>query len=179
VKLEVALTDTLVDLIEVRADVAIRTGPLRASQLLARKLGESRMMLVASPTYLARVGTPRSPADLTKHNCLAFSFVRDHARGWRLHDGLGGVTNVATTGNASVSDGEGMRQLALAGLGIARLAAFHLGTDVRGGRLVSLLDAYDPRETEPVHAVFVGQAGKMAPRVRVLLDYLVANVRLE
>ena len=64
VTLDLVLTDTLVDLMQERADVAIRVGPLKASRLIARKLGSSRMVVVGTPNYLARFGTPRTPADI-------------------------------------------------------------------------------------------------------------------
>jgi DNA-binding transcriptional LysR family regulator len=177
ITLDLALTDAVVDLLEVRADVAIRTGPLRESRLVARKLGESRMVVVASPAYLDGRGEPRTPADLEGHNLLGFCFVR-HAKGWPFLDGAGGVATVVPRGNALVSDGEAMRRLALAGLGVARLAAFHVGPDIEAGRLVPLLEAYSTRDAEPVHAVFLGHDGRLAARVRVFLDYLVKRVRL-
>jgi DNA-binding transcriptional LysR family regulator len=175
ITLDVALTDAVVDLLEVRADVAIRTGPLRESRLVARKLGESRMLVVASKAYLRRHGAPQTPADLATHNRLGFCFARQ-TKGWPFLDGAGGVTTIAPHGNALVSDGEAMRRLALAGLGVARLAEFHIGRDIAAGRLVPLLEPYDPHVTEPIHAVYIGQAGKMAARVRAFLDYLVAKI---
>jgi DNA-binding transcriptional LysR family regulator len=82
-------------------------------------------------------------------------------------------------GNVKVSDGEGLRQLALAGAGLARLNAFQVAADIQAGRLVPLLEAFNPGDTDPVHAVFLGQRTLMPARVRALLDYLVANVRLK
>jgi DNA-binding transcriptional LysR family regulator len=177
VTLDVALTDAVVDLLEVRADVAIRTGPLRESRLYARKLGESRMIVVASPAYLEKHGVPRTPEDLATHNRIGFCFART-SKGWPFKDRSGAVSTVAPSGNALVSDGEAMRTLVLAGLGLGRLARFHVGPDIEAGRLVPVLEKYSPRDTEPVHALFVGQSGKLAARVRVFLDYLVANVKL-
>jgi DNA-binding transcriptional LysR family regulator len=177
ITIDIALTDAVVDLLEERADVAIRVGPLRESRLVARKLGESRMMVVASPAYLARHGEPTTPTDLAKHNMLGFCFVR-LVEGWPFRDGAGGVTTVAPLGNASVSDGEAMRHLALAGLGIGRLAAFHVDRDVAAGRLVPVLEKYNPGDTEAVHAIFVGQGGHVPARVRAFLDYLADKVRI-
>lgn len=176
ITIDVALTDTVVDLFDARADIAIRTGPLRESRLVARKLGESRMVVVASKAYLKRHGKPRAPADLATHNCLGFCFAR-HTKGWPFLDGSNGKIAITPAGNALVSDGEAMRHLALAGHGVARLAMFHVGPDLKAGRLVPLLESFNPGDTEPVHAVFVGQAGKMAARVRAFLDYLSENVR--
>lgn len=178
VTVDVALTDTVVDLLEERADVAIRVGPSRESRLLVRKLGETRNMVVASPAYVARNGMPATPAELAGHNRLGFCFTR-LIEGWPFRDAGGGVSNVAPLGNALVSDGEAMRQLALAGLGIARLGVFHVRKDVEAGLLVPVLEAFNPGDTDPVHAIFVGQGGHVPARVRAFLDFLAANVRLD
>ena len=176
VTVEVTLTDTVVDLLEDRADVAIRVGPLKSSQLVARKLGESRMMLVASPAYLSARGTPQTPGDLARHNLLGFSFARQ-SNGWPFRDADGSASAVVPTGNALVSDGESMRLLVLTGLGISRLSLFHIGPDVEAGRLVPVLEAYNPGDTESIHAVYVG-GGHLPARVRAFLDYLVETVQL-
>jgi len=176
VAVDVALTDAVVDLLEERADVAIRTGPLKASRLLARKLWESRMAVVASPAYIERHGEPRTPENLVAHNVLGFCFTR-HIEGLPFRERFGKIITVPTTGNALVSDGEALRQLALAGLGIARLSSFHIAADLSAGRLVSILEAYNPGDIEPLHAVFLGQGGHLPARVRAFLDYLVAKAK--
>ena len=176
VTVEVTLTDTVVDLLEDRADVAIRVGPLKSSQLVARKLGESRMMLVASPAYLSARGTPQTPGDLARHNLLGFSFARQ-SNGWPFRDADGSASAVVPTGNALVSDGESMRLLVLTSLGISRLSLFHIGPDIEAGRLVPVLEAYNPGDTESIHAVYVG-GGHLPARVRAFLDYLVERVQL-
>jgi DNA-binding transcriptional LysR family regulator len=175
ITIDIALTDQVIDLLEERADVAIRVGPLRESRLVARKLGESRMIVVASPAYLQQHGEPRTPADLAKHNMLGFCFVK-LIEGWPFVDGAGGASTIAPLGNALVSDGEAMRHLVLAGLGIARLSAYQVSRDVAAGRLVPVLEGYNPGDTEPVHAIFVGQGGHVPARVRAFLDYLVDKI---
>lgn len=82
------------------------------------------------------------------------------------------------SGNAQASDGEALRQLALAGLGLARLAAFQVRADIAAGRLQAVLEAFNPGDSEEVHAVFVGQGGHVPLRVRVLLDFLAQHVDL-
>lgn len=177
IRLDLTLTDTVVDLLEQRADVAVRAGPLRDSRLVARQLGESRMHVVASPDYLARNGPLRTPADLIHHNVMAFNFDRQ-VQGWPFLDGAGGITRYPPIGNMVMSDGEIMRKLAVQGLGLARHSRYHIDDDLRAGRLVSVLDDYNPGDLEPVHAVYVGQGGHLPARVRAFLDFLVANVRL-
>jgi len=176
IKVEVVLTDLVVDLLEERADVAIRVGLMRESRLLARKLGESRMVVVASPGYLAGRGTPKTPEDLADHNLLRFGFAK-WENGWPFRSG-GETIAVMPSGNALVSDGEAMQHLAVAGMGLARLARFHVEADIKAGRLVPVLDAFNPGDIEPIHAVFVGHGGRLPARVRAFLDYLVERVRL-
>jgi DNA-binding transcriptional LysR family regulator len=176
VTLDIVLTDTVVDLFEERADVAIRVGPLRASSLIARKLGESRMAVVAAPIYLARHGVPETPAELERHNRIGFNFVR-MVEGWPFLEG-GAVRRLPVSGNVQVSDGESARSLALAGVGIARLALFHVGPDIEAGRLVPLLEPFNPGDAEDIHAVFVGPGGRVPARVRAFIDFLAAHVQL-
>lgn len=176
IKVEVVLTDLVVDLLEERADVAIRVGLMRESRLLARKLGESRMVVVASPGYLAERGTPKTPDDLAHHNLLRFGFAK-WENGWPFK--IGGETiAVMPSGNALVSDGEAMQHLTVAGMGLARLARFHVEADIKAGRLVPVLEAFNPGDIEPIHAVFVGHGGQLPARVRAFLDFLVERVRL-
>jgi DNA-binding transcriptional LysR family regulator len=176
IKVEVVLTDLVVDLLEERADVAIRVGLMRESRLLARKLGESRMVVVAAPGYLKERGTPKTPDNLADHNLLRFGFAK-WENGWPFK--IGGETiAVMPSGNALVSDGEAMQHLAVAGMGLARLARFHVKADIKAGRLVPVLEAFNPGDIEPIHAVFVGHGGQLPARVRAFLDYLVETVRL-
>lgn len=177
IKVEVTLTDLVVDLLEQRADVAIRVGVMRESRLLARKLGESRMVVVASPAYLAERGMPKTPDDLASHNLLDFGFAKWKG-GWPFRLNNGETITVVPSGNALVSDGEAMHQIALAGMGLARLARFHVEADIGAGRLVPVLEDFNPGDIEPVHAVFVGHGGQLPARVRAFLDYLVEKVRI-
>ncbi|MFM0038932.1 LysR family transcriptional regulator [Paraburkholderia strydomiana] len=177
ITLDIVLTDQVVDLLEQRTDVAIRSGPLKDSQLVARKLGDAGMVIVGAPAYLARHGTPGTPADLRAHNRLGFGFARA-VNGWPLLEG-GRRIDVPVEGNALVSDGETLRQLAVAGVGLARVAAFQVRDDVAAGRLVVLLDAFNPGDTEPVNALYLGQGGHLPARVRALLDFLVQRLQIE
>lgn len=178
ITLDIVLTDQVVDLLEQRTDIALRSGPLKDSQLVARKLGDAKMMIVGAPAYLARNGTPQTPADLAAHNRLGFGFARATS-GWPLLDAEQRRIEVPVEGNAQVSDGETLRELALAGVGLARLAAFQVREDVAAGRLIVLLDAFDPGETEPVNALYLGQGGHLPARVRALLDFLVERMRVD
>jgi DNA-binding transcriptional LysR family regulator len=173
---DVSLTDRVVDLLEERADVAIRAGQLRESRLIARKFWQSRMVIVGSPTYFERHGSPLFPADLAGHNCLDFGFAR-LVEGWPLLDGAGEAISLKPRGNALASDGEAMRLMALSGVGLARLSRYHVQRDINAGKLFPVLEDFNPGDEEPLHAIYVGQGGHLPARVRAFLDFLAANVR--
>lgn len=170
VTLDIVQTDAVIDLLEERTDVAIRAGPMKSSSLVARKLGETPMMIVAAPSYLERAGTPETIVDLDVHNRIGLSYART-VEGWPFKV-EGQVTVVPTVGRVQASDGEALRHLALSGTGIVRLAAFTVREDVKAGRLVSLLEPFDAGEKEAFHAVYLGQGGPLPSRVRALLDFL-------
>ncbi|EQB32565.1 LysR family transcriptional regulator [Sphingobium ummariense] len=169
VTVDLALSDTIVDLVEERADVAIRIGPLRDTRLRAKKLGHSRMALVASPDYLARRGTPRTPDDLDGHDCLRFSFRRS-VDSWPFRIG-GRVVQRPVPGAFFGNSGEVVRQMAVAGCGIARHGRFHVAQDLREGRLVEVLADYDAGDGEDIHALYVPE-DRAAARIRAFLDFL-------
>jgi len=177
VRLDIALTDRVIDLMDERADVAIRVGSMRPSQLIARKLGQSRMAVVAAPTYLARRGVPQTPYDLDAHNCIAFNFAR-HVDEWSfVVDGTD--VSLPARGDVVASDGEILRRLALAGQGVTRLSLFHIRPDIKAGRLVPVLEAYNPGDVEEVNVVYVGHGGRLPARVRALIDFLAEEVDLD
>lgn len=176
--LDLVLTDQVVDLLEERADIAIRVapGPLRGNRLMARKIGESGVAVVASPDYLAKHGEPRTPAELEKHNLIGFNFARS-VEGWPFRVD-GGLISIAAVGNTQVGDGEIARQLAVAGTGLARLGRFHVEAEIAAGRLVTVLDAFNPGDIEVIHAVYLGQGGFVPARMRAFIDFLARNVRI-
>lgn len=177
VRLDLSLADNVIDLIEDRADVVIRTGPMRDSGLKARKLGESRRVVVASPDYLARHGIPATPDDLTRHNCLGFNF-RSSLNEWPFrYPGVAGVAGKAVFGNVEANNGSTVRQLCLAGLGLARVGQFHVQSDLDQGNLVAVLEPFNPEDLEMIHAVFVGH-DYLAPRIRAFVDFLAGRVNL-
>ncbi|RZL88416.1 MAG: LysR family transcriptional regulator [Variovorax sp.] len=175
---DLVLTDQVVNVREEKTDIAIRTGPLKDSNLVSRELGQSRFVVVAAPAYLERRGVPAHLEDLARHNCLGFGFIR-HTQVWPFVDAGGARLSVVPRGNMHVSDGETMRQLALEGVGVARLARFHVGRDVTEGRLAPLLEPFNPGDTDPVHAVFIGPGKELPARVRAVLDFLYERVTLD
>ncbi|MBB4572382.1 LysR family transcriptional regulator [Rhizobium lentis] len=176
VTLDIAHTDKVIDLMEERADVAIRAGPLKSSSLIARKLGATGKIIVASPDYLGRHGEPRTVADLRHHCRIGFSYARA-IEGWPMRES-GETVTIPITPGIQVADGEAMRHLALSGAGLARLAAFTVRADIEAGRLVPVLEEANPGDLEEFYAVYIGQGGPLPARVRALLDFLAGHVRL-
>lgn len=175
IELDLTLTDGVIDVIGERADVAIRSGPLRDSALKARKLLESRKVVIASPEYLARRGTPVHPSDLAAHNCLRFNFRRSMDDWPFLSDDREAVETHDITGNMLVSSGAILRQLCLDGLGLGRTGCFHVEPDIAAGRLVPVLEDFNPGDIEVVHAVFAGHE-HLAARIRAFIDFLVEKI---
>lgn len=176
ITLDLSFTDDVVDLLEKRADVAIRMGSLPDSALVARKLGETGRVVCAAPEYLARRGVPERPGDLRAHECLGFTF-RPSGVGWPfVVEGLAVEQPVA--GGPRVNNGETMRQLALGGAGIARVGRFHVAGDLAAGRLVAVLEAFNPGDREAISAVHLG-GGPVLRRVRVFVEYLVERLGVE
>jgi DNA-binding transcriptional LysR family regulator len=172
--IDIALTDALVDVAGGQADVAVRFGPLADSSLTARKLGETRRVIVASPDYLAAHGVPQVPEDLHRFNCLNFNFRRAEPVWPFRRDGRNFALTVK--GSIEANNGETLGQLAAAGVGIARVGSFSVVDEIASGRLVPILEAFNPGDVEVIHAVFVGGASTPA-RVRVFVDFLAARLR--
>jgi DNA-binding transcriptional LysR family regulator len=175
VTVDLSLSDAVVDLIEERADVAIRIGALKDTALRARLLGRSRMHVVAAPSHLARHGIPADPEALEMHNCLNFNFRRATDR-WPFRID-GALTSRAIGGNFLGNSGEVVRLMAVAGTGIARLAHYHVADDLKSGRLLPILEDFNAGDLEEVHALFVGHE-RLSLRVRAFVDFLAAHVRL-
>jgi DNA-binding transcriptional LysR family regulator len=147
---------------------------LPSSDLVARPLGETGQVIVGSPDYLARHGTPRKPHDLDAHQKLDFNYRR-RVPGWLLRI-EGNTDEIVVRSNVRASDGETLRQLALVGAGLARLSQFHVQADLDSGRLLAVLEKYNPRDMAPIHAVYLGKPDRLPSRVRAVLDFLVAHV---
>lgn len=176
ITLDIVLSDTVVDLLQERADIAIRVGPMQDSSLTLRKLGTSPMAVVAAPSYLARRGMPDAPDELARHRGIGWTFARLHS-GWPYKNG-DATDRISPPPIARVSDGEAARLLALDGVGLARLALFHIGPDISAGRLVPVLEPFNPGDCEDIHAVYLGQGGPLPARVRAFIDFLADHARI-
>jgi DNA-binding transcriptional LysR family regulator len=170
---DLSFTDDVVNLLEQKADIAIRMGNLPDSAMIARKLGQSRRVVCAAPSYLKHNRTPTTPGDLQHHNCLTFNFRRSRM-GWPFRI-KGRDLELSIAGNLQVNNGETMRQVTLAGVGVARLGLFHVADAIKAGQLVPLLERYNPGDLEMIHAVYLG-GGQVPGRVRAFVDHIAETV---
>jgi DNA-binding transcriptional LysR family regulator len=166
-RVELVLSDRNLNLIEEELDVAVRIGRLGDSALVARRVGEVRRLLVASPAYLARRGTPRAPSELPQHDVV---YVAGRAGGpeWRFHGG-GRSQIVRLQPRLLVNDVEAMLLAVRAGRGIGRPISYQVADDLAAGALVRLLPRSEPPAL-PVQLV-VPSARQLPPRTRAFLDH--------
>lgn len=170
VKLSVDLNDQLIDLVSAGFDLAIRIGALDDSSLVARKLATNRRVLCASPDYLRRHGTPRTPDDLTNHDCLLLVGSQGRQDLWRVNGADGREIAVRVRGRFESNLGELLRDAVLAGLGIALHSTWHVCDDLRAGRLRVVLPDWPIADTG-IYAV-MPQRRLVPPRVRAFTDFL-------
>lgn len=170
ITVDIVQSDLVVDLLEERMDVAVRAGPLKSSSLVARRLGDTAMTIVAAPSYVDRRGLPRTIEEIEGHDRLGLGYTRA-IDDWPLIS-AGRTIFTPVGGRVQATDGEALRQLVLGGNGIARLANFTIRGDLKAGRLVPVLDEYNPGDREEFHAIHIGQGGPLPSRVRALLDFL-------
>ena len=168
VRIDMSLTDRMVDVLAEQIDVAVRVGPLRDSTPMSRKITEVERVICASPKYLEKFGVPKTPEDLAKHRCIVFSAGRPR---WPFKADNGEVKPVQISSTFASDSLDCVLQLALQGAGIARLVDFMVGEPIRAGKLVPLLvDQHHPQRT-PAFAVFPPGTQKI-PKVRVFLDFM-------
>ena len=171
VSFDVTLSDRVVDIVDEGFDLAIRITQLQNSSLISRRLASTRMVLCASPTYLARQGTPVHPSELVQHHILAYSYWSSRDE-WAF-DGPGGVVVVKTTPCLRSNNGDTCRAVALAHEGIILQPSFMVGADLAAGTLVELCPGYRALEMG-IHAVYSSRK-HVAPKVRLLIDFLVEH----
>lgn len=172
VEIDLSLSDRLVDMVEEGYDLVIRITATPASNLIARKLADTRLLLCASPDYLARLGTPRTPADLAGHQCLQYSYWSGGPE-WRLQ-GADGEHIVRVDGGLRANNGDVLCAAARAGTGIVLQPDFLVDADIAAGRLVHVLPAYAIAPIG-IHAVYSSRS-HLAPKVRSFIDHLVEGL---
>lgn len=162
------LNDRMVDLIGEGVDVAIRIATLSDSSLVGVKLADNHRVLVATPAYLKRHGTPRALDELSKHNCLAISSDGSQ-RGWTFTvDGK--IVTIKVSGNMACNDGAVLHDWVLAGKGLAWRSMWEVGGDIEAGRLQTVLGEYAAPGND-IYAVFA-QRNHLPLRIRAFVDFL-------
>jgi len=165
-RVELTLSDRNLDLIEHEIDVAVRIGPLTDSSLVARRVGEVGRVLVASPAYLDRHGTPRLPGDLAEHDVIVPT-DRPSQQGWRFQ-AAGRERVVRVIPRLAVNEVDAMLLAVRAGRGIGRALSYQVVEDIASGTLVRLLSEFEP-DPLPVHIV-VPSVQHLAPKARAFVD---------
>ncbi len=170
---ELVMRDQFTDMVTERLDLAMRSGEISDTSLVARRVGELGRAVVAAPVYLERNGAPSEPADQANHTCLIHD-AEAEPEVWRFA-GPDGPQSVNVSGAFIANDSEAVRRAARAGHGIALLPEVQLIDDLRAGRLFRLLEDY-PSQIVPVHIVYPSRRN-LAPRTRVVMDFLIEQTR--
>lgn len=168
IDVELTLRDQLIDPFVEGSDVVVRIGALRDSSLIARRLGDSRLVMCGAPSYLRKRGTPTSPADLARHECL--SYLRpDGRQSWRLRSGEQ-LLEIVPLGSLQVNDADVLAAHAVAGRGLVVVFDFLVADAIARGALVAVLEPYAP-PAWPIHALYPKNR-HLVPKVGAFLDFL-------
>ncbi len=172
VRVELDLTNRMVDLVDEGIDLAIRIGDIQRTDLVAKYLAPYRMAICAAPDYLARNGTPQTPADLAGHQCLSHT-VWTARNEWRLP---GAAEEVRWKRDAVLrcNDGYALRMAAVAGAGLLLQPEVLLAEDLANGRLVRILQNYTP-EPRPIHLLW-RQDLRPLPKLTRFVEHLLKEV---
>jgi len=169
-RLEVQLKIEPGNLLENGMDLAIHVGHLADSSLVVRRFASTRWIICAAPAYLAEHGTPSSPAELAQHTCL--NFVPDMVASiWTVRGVDRPSRRIKISSDFLTNQGQMLLELAREGMGIVRLAEFHVVEDLLAGRLVALFPEHQSTEEDPIYAVHQGRR-HLSQRIAVFLDFL-------
>lgn len=169
VTIEMVVTGRVVDLAQEGIDLALRIAAQPAPNVVARKLADNRLMLCASPAYLAKHGIPRTLEDLAEHSCLLFPVHSDKGHWKFIRDGR--TRSVAVPSRLVIDDIEGIRYAVVSGLGLGILPTFMASADVRAGALAPVLQQYQVVGNLGIYLVYLPT--RFVPRkVRAFVDFL-------
>lgn len=175
-RIEVLFEDRFVDVVAEGFDLVIRITRLQDSSLVARRIASCRRLVCAAPSYLARRGVPRTPADLLQHDCMLYSYATDQNE-WEFVGPDGRVETVRVDGRLRANSAEVSLAALRAGAGLALSPDFIVGPDIAAGRLVPLLTEYE----NPFGAIYAvwPHNRNLAPKVRAVVDFLVDRFAAE
>lgn len=170
ISMDITISDQPPAAMEEGIDLAIRIGPLDESSMVARRICNLQRVICAAPSYLARCGTPQTPDDLQRHNCLWITSL-PALRRWPF-DTEEGIRVVNVGGNVAANTAETVLQLAIAGVGITRLTDVIVGDAISRGELVPVLTDWHHAEPVPLFATY--PSGRhLSPKVKAMVDFLV------
>lgn len=172
VSVNMVMEDRVTDLVADGFDLALRGGTLADSSLVARKITPLHNVLAAAPEYLDRFGTPETAGELSRHNCLQYSYSRDFQE-W-VFDCGGKLETFRPQGSYSVNNGEALREAMLGGTGIGRLPTFTAGPDLAAGRLVRVLPDC-PLPSQTLYAIYP-ERRHLPAKVRVFIDFILEHL---
>lgn len=172
IRLDLQLGTEKIDAIEGGVDVLLRLGHTKDSTLISRKIADSGWVVCAAPSYLGYRGIPETPQDLAFHNCINFS-VRTHTIPWSF-DSHSDTELGRISGNVTSNQAPMLRELALRGVGIIRVADFVVADDIRAGSLVQILPKFTKAASEPIFALYQKQPNQSL-RIRTFVDFLCAK----
>ena len=174
ISVELILSERMVDLVEEGFDVAVRVGELPNSSLIARQLAPCRMVVCGAPSYFEKHGKPRTPDDLTAHNCLTVAGTeKSYYRAWHLMAADGTALNISPMGNLRTNSGAVLIVAAIAGHGLAYLPTYLVGDALQSGRLATVLDDY-MAPPPPLRALYPHNR-YLSAKVRAFVDFLAAR----
>lgn len=174
IRMDLRLSDMIIDLAANGIDVAVRIGDLKDSSLIAKKLAPNRLVVCASPAYLAERGVPLHPEELAHHECIVLT-GRNH---WRFHHqsnkAIDDLIHVRVSGRVSGDSGEVLRNAALSGLGVTMHSTWAVADDIKNGSLVPILNDFSIAENMSIWAVYINK-NFIPPKTQAFIDFFAAR----
>jgi len=175
-RFDVELSERFVDLVDEGFDLAVRIGGAGSQNVVARKVGATRVGCWASPSYLERFGEPREPEELAKHQCLSYEYLPTR-NVWTFRDPKGGERSVRIGGPVHSNNGRFLVGLAAQGIGISREPDFISAPDVRAGRLKPILRQFESPPL-PIYVVYPSRR-HLSAKVRAFAEFLAERFATE
>ena len=174
IKLQLELSDEVLDMSGTSFDIAIRFGDLPDSSLIVTRLAYTHQVICAAPSYLDRHGRPETPDDLRHHNCLLIGALGSKWNEWNF-SGPDGSFVTRVTGNFVANSGDGHYEALRAGVGIGRVLDIKSRSDVEAGRLETVLEAYNPSVPRSICMIYQNRQ-HVAPKIRAFMTFLRSRI---
>ena len=171
VEVALSMTDAFVDPVSEGLDLVVRVGTLEDPSLIARRIGTTRRVTVASTDYLARRGVPLTPSDLRHHECIVYTRLATGAR-WHF-DGPDGPIAVTVRGRFRADNSEAVREAVIAGAGVAVIPVWLFSDELTADHVRIVLGDFEP-STLPIHAVYPSRR-LVSPKVRAMIEFLASE----